>query len=63
MYTCKKCKRNFPSISGVNFSINRMDKKNDMRLDLLEQKIDNLDVSMKRQIAGPRSAICRAPDS
>lgn len=50
MWTCRGCKQNFPSINNVSTSLANLDKKNDKRLDLLEKKIDNLDVSINKKI-------------
>lgn len=50
LFTCKTCKQTFPSISKVNRSLSNLDRKNDIRLDNLESKIDNLEISLNRKI-------------
>lgn len=50
MWTCRGCTQNFPSINKVNSSLATLDKKNDLRLLSLEEKIDNLDSTINNKI-------------
>ena len=50
MWTCQGCTQNCPSINKVNSSLATLDKKNDIRLSSLEEKIDNLDGTINNEI-------------
>ena len=51
MWTCKGCKQNFPTINNVNVSLQSLDKKNDLRMTNLENKIDHIDSNINNQIS------------
>ena len=50
MWTCRGCTQNFPSINQVNTSLATIDKKNEIRLSSLEEKIDSLDGTINNKI-------------
>ena len=50
LWTCRGCTQNFPSINKVNSPLATLDKKNDIRLSSLEEKIDNLDDTINNKI-------------
>ena len=50
-WTCKGCKQNFQTINNVNVSLQSLDKKNDLRLTSLENKIDHIDSNINNKIS------------
>lgn len=50
MWTCKTCRQNFPSLSNVSKSISNLDKKNDLRLDQLEKKLDDMNITVEQKV-------------
>ena len=51
MWTCKGCKQTFPAINNVNVSLQRLDKRNDLRLTSQENKIDRIDCNINNKIS------------
>ncbi|MES9884549.1 MAG: hypothetical protein ABW185_27200 [Sedimenticola sp.] len=49
-WICMSCKHNFPSINNIQSSFVTMDKKNDKRMCSLEEKIDNINLTVSGKI-------------
>ena len=49
-WTCNVCKQNFPSMTGLSSQLRSIEEKTDYRLNILEQKVTDLDTGLNKRV-------------